>query len=240
MSDNTHQELAADMARWREQLAASRNVAVHGLENCEGMPVPYRYNLLASAVREIRGLVRPEPGTAGFLEEKSWYESTSPHLKDVLRREGILPPADLPPVNLPTGADGVEAGKKPWSVCSLVDLPGIGIEFSQFHTDKYFKFVCWWHNAETKEGHVYEVTVREWDIPAVSADVPRWRALGQADGQAIFSLESSSKRLAIECGLSAMRRYLVRGHRAAWRTWRRALQSSILNPQSSIEKEVQA
>lgn len=110
MSDNTHQELAADIARWREQLAAARNVAVHGLENCEGMPVPYRYNLLASAVREIRGLMRPEPRTAGFLEEKSWYESTSPHFKDVLRRKGILPPADLPPVNLPSGADGTETG----------------------------------------------------------------------------------------------------------------------------------
>lgn len=144
---------------------------------------------------------------------------------------GALPPLDLPP-----GADGVEAGKKPWSVCSLVDLPGIGIEFSQFHTDKYFKFVCWWHNAETKEGHVYEVTVKPW----MTGQSPTWRALAQADGQAIFSLESSSKRLAIECGLSSMRRYLVRGHRAAWRTWRRALQSSILNPQSSIEKGAQA
>lgn len=155
----------------------------------------------------------------------------NPPMSEPASGTGALPPLDLPP-----GADGVEAGKKPWSVCSLVDLPGIGIEFSQFHTDKYFKFVCWWHNAEIKEGRVYEMTVREWDIPAVSADVPRWRALGQADGQAIFSLESSSKRLAIECGLSAMRRYLVRGHRAAWRTWRRGLQSSILNPQSSIEK----
>ena len=147
---------------------------------------------------------------------------------------GALPPLDLPP-----GADGVEAGKQPWSVCSLVDLPGIGIEFSQFHTDKYFKFVCWWHNAETKEGRVYEMTV-EPCCSVFDGNVSRWRTRAQADGKDLFVMESASKRLAIECGLSAFRRYLIRGHRAAWRTWRRALQSSILNPQSSIKKGEEA
>lgn len=113
-------------------------------------------------------------------------------------------------------------GEKTFTLASLGSIPELGIEFHAYHTKDYYKFMCWWHNDQDPVGHVYELTVKEWGILAASDGVPKWRALAMSGGKTLFSLESSSKRLAIECALTAMRRYLIRGNRAAWRTYRKA------------------
>lgn len=107
-------------------------------------------------------------------------------------------------------------GEKTFTLASLGSIPEIGIEFHAYHTKDYYKFLCWWHNEHEPAGRVYELTVK----PGDAGDF--WYANGLAGGKPLFSLGSYSKRLAIECGLVAMRRYLIRGHRAAWTTWRKA------------------
>jgi hypothetical protein len=98
-----------------------------------------------------------------------------------------------------------------------VNIPEIGIEFHQFYTDDYFKAVCYWENKEG-ERRVYEITVKPW----AATSTAKWRASAQVCGKVLFVLEADSKCLAIECALVAMRRYLIRAHRCAWRTYRKA------------------
>lgn len=110
-----------------------------------------------------------------------------------------------------------DAEKKPFTTASLASIPEIGIEFHPFHTKDYYKFICFWKNDQEPNGRVYELTVNP--SGAATDGAPKWRARGQTGGKSLFVLEAASKRLAIECGLVAMRRYLIRGHRAAWSTY---------------------
>ena len=153
----------------------------------------------------------PAAGAGVYHTPKAALDAVmaNPPMGEPTAGTGALPPLDLP-------------STKPFTTASLASIPELGIEFHAYHTKDYYKFMCWWHNDQDPVGHVYELTVKEWGILAASDGVPKWRALAMSGGKTLFSLESSSKRLAIECGLTAMRRYLIRGHRAAWRTWRRA------------------
>ena len=151
---------------------------------------------------------------------------------------------DLPtkpiPATLPGGIDGAEpepiepnaqkmaqGEKPPFTRTALVNIPEIGIEFHQFYTEEYYHAACYFHNKEG-DRHVYEVTVRP--FPNGEGEIGRWHANCMADGATKFSLESKSKSIAIECALTAMRRYLVRGHRAAWRTYRKAAAAACCRP----------
>ena len=113
------------------------------------------------------------------------------------------------------GSRPVATESKPWSPCDIASIPEIGLEFKSVHTKTYHKYFCYWHNAEKSDEHVYEVTVL-----AFAPD--SWQAIALNDGREIFALYSKSKRNAIELALVAMRRYLIRGHRCAWRTYRKA------------------
>ncbi len=113
-----------------------------------------------------------------------------------------------------------DAEKKPFTTASLASIPELGIEFHPFHTKDYYKFICFWKNDQEPNGRVYELTVKP--SGAATDSAPKWRARGQTGGKSLFVLEAASKRLAIECGLVAMRRYLIRGHRAAWITYRKS------------------
>ena len=77
--------------------------------------------------------------------------------------------------------------------------------------------MCYWENKEG-ERRVYEITVKPWAATGTS----KWRARAQVCGKVLFYLEGASKCLVIECALVAMRRYLIRANRAAWRTYRKA------------------
>lgn len=118
------------------------------------------------------------------------------------------PPLDIPPADLPAER----------SVASLhADLPMLGIEFRQFSTKTFYKFVALFKGEKPNDSHVYEVTVR----PMPCASGVRWHANCTTDGGTVLTLESRSKHTAIKCALAAMRAHLVRSHRAAWRTWRK-------------------
>jgi len=123
------------------------------------------------------------------------------------------PLSDAPGGSRPVATEG-----KPWSICDVASIPEIGLEFKSVHTKTYHKYFCYWHNDGTSDEHVYEITVCQFE--------GHWRSTLLNDGNTVCELLSRSKRNAIELGLAAMRRYLIRGHRRAWRTYRKAEKSA--------------
>lgn len=203
----------------REVLAESARLAVEALSAVTPIdkPVPTldeSGTILGEAINKLRNLVCPEKETVGE------YRTPKAALDAVMAN----PPFNIPPAAEPVDPDApkMAQGEKPWKQANLASIPELGINFNQHYTKDYYKAVCWWHNDETREGHVYELTVKKWASGATSDGVATWRALAQTDGKVLFSLESKSKGGAIECALAAFRRYLIRGHRAAWRTYRKA------------------
>ena len=233
---NNEQKLNT-VKRWREALQETARTAVEALAfetpiNKAAPSLDESSEILGAAIHKIRELVRPEPKTVAFWEEEAWYR-----MKDAAKPAGEYhtPKAALdavmanPPFNIPPAAEPVDPkapeilpGEKPFTTASLASIPELNIEFHEYHAKDYYKFLCWWHNDQEPDGRVYELTVKPWCTGAATDGAPKFRALAQTGGHVLFALESSSKRLAIECALVAMRRYLIRGHRAAWRTYRKA------------------
>ena len=227
--------------QWKESLAESARTAVEALAAITpiGKPAPSTdeaSKILGQAMLRIRELVRPEPKTVAFLEEAAWYrmkEAEKPAgeyrtPKDALDFVMANPPLNIPPAAEPIDPNApkmVPDEKPPFTRCTLVNIPEIGIEFHQFYTEEYYHAVCYFHNKEGNQ-HVYEVTVRP--FPNGEGEIGRWHANCMADGATKFILESKSKSIAIECALTAMRRYLVRGHRCAWRTARKAAKMAAI------------
>lgn len=166
---------------------------------------------------EALSAITPTGKLAPSIEEASKILGHAIHkIRELVRPE----PLDIPPAAEPIDPNAQKM--------ALVNIPEIGIEFQQFYTKEYYHAACYFHNKEGDQ-HVYEVTVRP--FPNGEGEICRWHANCMADGETKFILESKSKSIAIECALTAMRRYLVRGHRAAWRTYRKA---------AKIKEEVQA
>ena len=91
------------------------------------------------------------------------------------------------------------------------DIPELGIFWRRFYTPKYVHIIAAWNNGQ--DAHVYQMTVRPWPL----ASGERWHVNVTNDGGTVFTMESKSKCLAERCGLSAMRAYIIRGHRKTWR-----------------------
>ncbi len=203
----------------REVLAESARLAVEALSAVTPIdkPVPTldeSGTILGEAINKLRNLVCPEKETVGE------YRTPKAALDAVMAN----PPFNIPPAAEPVDPKAPEMlpGEKPFTTASLASIPELNIEFHEYHAKDYYKFLCWWHNDQEPDGRVYELTVKPWCTGAATDGAPKFRALAQTGGHVLFALESSSKRLAIECALVAMRRYLIRGHRAAWRTYRKA------------------
>ena len=237
-----HPELAASCDRMRTLLVDVCTTAAEALKAArEAESDGERWRRLSAAIANLRSTLRPKPETMAFLTEVVYYLQHDKRLR--LAAEPVFGSGNVfhtspeaiefvlsnPPMgDLPPGADGVEAhaepidpkapkmvrGGKPWSVCDIVNIPEVGIEFKSVHTKTYHKYFCYWHAAETSDEHVYEVTVS-----AHAED--SWQTVALSDGKEIFALFANSRRKAIELGLAAMRRWLIRGHRCAWRTARR-------------------
>ena len=218
--------------QWREALKESARTAVEVLAKEAPIDKPAlsldeSIKLIGEAIHKIRDLVRPEPKTVAFLEEAAWYrmkgaekpagEYRTP--KDAIDFVMANPPLNIPPAAEPIdpSAPKMVQGESKFTRLSLVNIPGLNIEFHQFYTEDYFKAVCYWENKEG-ERRVYEITVKPWALTGTGPG--KWRALAQVCAKTIFALEGNSKSLVIECALVAMRRYLVRAHRCAWRTYR--------------------
>ena len=231
--------------QWRTALQEAARTAVEALafETPINKAVPSldeRSEILGAAIHKIRELVRPEPKTVAFLEEEAWYRmkrEAKPSGEYRTPKEAIdfvtaNPPLDIPPAADPIqpGAPKMVPGDKPFTRLSLVNIPELNIEFHNFYTDDFYKAVCYWENKEG-ERRVYEITVKPWALTGTGPG--KWRALAQVCAKTIFALEGNSKSLVIECALVAMRRYLIRAHRCAWRTARRLAKQQAYNSKAA-------
>ena len=225
---------------WREALKESARTAVEALsavtpieEDVEAPTTDEASEILGHAILKIRELMRPAPKTVAFLEEEAWYrmkgagkpagEYRTP--KSALDFVMANPPLNIPPAAEPIqpGTPQMVPGEKPFTRLSLVNIPELNIEFHNFYTDDFYKAVCYWENKEG-ERRVYEITVKPW----AATGTAKWRARAQVCGKVLFYLEAASKCLAIECALVAMRRYLIRSHSYAWRTYRKAAKAAAV------------
>lgn len=224
--------------QWKKSLSESARTAVEALSAITPIDAPppstdEASKILGHAILKIRELVRPAPKTVAFLEEEAWYrmkgaekpagEYRTP--KSALDFVLANPPFEKPSAAEPIqpGAPQMVQGEKPFTWLSLVNIPELNIEFHNFYTADFFKAVCYWENKEG-ERRVYEITVKPWSATGTS----KWRARAQVCGKVLFYLEAASKSLAIECALVAMRRYLIRAHRCAWRTYRKASKAAAV------------
>ena len=210
--------------QWKEYLAESARTAVEALSaitpiNQTAAPsIDEAGKILGHAILKIRELVRPEPKTVAFQEEAAWYRMKVAEMERAYSTP--MSALDIPPAAEPIDPNApkmVPGEKPPFTRLSLVNIPEINIEFHNFYTDDFYKAVCYWENKEG-ERRVYEITVKPWAATGTS----KWRARVQVCGKVLFYLEGASKCLVIECALVAMRRYLIRSHRCAWRTYRKA------------------
>lgn len=231
--------------QWKESLAESARTAVEALAAITPIDKPApstdeASKILGQAMLRIRELVRPEPKTVAFLEEAAWYrmkEAAKPAGEYRTPMSAIDFITANPPLNIPPAAEPIDPnapklvrGESKFTRLSLVNIPGLNIEFHQFYTEDYFKAVCYWENKEG-ERRVYEITVKPWALTGTGPG--KWRALAQVCAKTIFALDGNSKSLVIECALVAMRRYLVRAHRCAWRTARRVAKQQAYNSKAA-------
>ena len=231
--------------QWKESLAESARTAVEALAAITPIDKPApstdeASKILGQAMLRIRELVRPEPKTVAFLEEAAWYrmkEAAKPAGEYRTPMSAIDFITANPPLNIPPAAEPIDPnapklvrGESKFTRLSLVNIPGLNIEFHQFYTEDYFKAVCYWENKEG-ERRVYEITVKPWALTGTGPG--KWRALAQVCAKTIFALDGNSKSLVIECALVAMRQYLVRAHRCAWRTARRVAKQQAYNSKAA-------
>ena len=74
------------------------------------------------------------------------------------------------------------------------------------------KLIATWRDVAND--HVYEISVqRDGDSPNCG-----WQALATNDGRNVFQLRTKSRHNCEHFALSAMKRYLKRGHRKTYRT----------------------
>ncbi len=240
-------DAAKSAERLREKLVKALGIidaarSDDGKAQAEGKPgTAWRY--LSAAVGALRSLLRPEPGTIAWHTEIDYYLDHEPHLRWDASGEYRTPKDAIdfvtanPPLNIPPAAEPIDPsapkmvqGESKFTRLSLVNIPGLNIEFHQFYTEDYFKAVCYWENKEG-ERRVYELTVKPWALTGTGPG--KWRALAQVCAKTIFALEGNSKSLVIECALVAMRQYLVRAHRCAWRTARRLAKQQAYNSKAA-------
>jgi len=129
-----------------------------------------------------------------------------------------LPGNDLPPKTFftPEAAkkviDPVFANPPLTGFAKFLSLPELGIQFRRHKSANMTKLIATWR--DDANDHVYEISVqRDGDSPNCG-----WRALATNDGHNVFQLRTKNRHNCEHFALSAMKRYLKRGHRKTYRT----------------------
>lgn len=129
-----------------------------------------------------------------------------------------LPGNDLPPKTFftPEAAkkviDPVFMNPPLTGFAKFLSLPELGIQFRRHKSANMTKLIATWR--DDANDHVYEISVlRDGDSPNCG-----WRALATNDGHNVFQLRTKNRHNCEHFALSAMKRYLKRGHRKTYRT----------------------
>ena len=108
--------------------------------------------------------------------------------------------------------DVVTANSPLTGFAKFLSVPALGIQFRRHKSANMTKLVATWRNDA--DDHIYEITVqRDGDTPNCG-----WRATATNDGHVVFQLRAKNRSNCEHFALSAMKRYLKRGHRRTYRT----------------------
>ena len=108
--------------------------------------------------------------------------------------------------------DVVTANPPLTGFAKFLSLPELGIQFRRHKSANMTKLIATWR--DDANDHVYEISVqRDGDSPNCG-----WRALATNDGHNVFQLRTKNRHNCEHFALSAMKRYLKRGHRKTYRT----------------------
>ncbi len=107
--------------------------------------------------------------------------------------------------------DVVTANPPLTGFAKFLSVPALGIQFRRHKSANMTKLVATWR--DDANDHIYEITVqRDGDTPNCG-----WRATATNDGHNVFQLLTKNRSKCEQCALSAMKRYLKRGHRRTYR-----------------------
>ena len=108
--------------------------------------------------------------------------------------------------------DVVTANPPLTGLAKLLAVPALGMQFRRHKSANMTKLIATWR--DDANDHVYEISVqRDGDSPNCG-----WRALATNDGHNVFQLRTKNRSNCEHFALSAMKRYLKRGHRRTYRT----------------------
>jgi hypothetical protein len=91
-----------------------------------------------------------------------------------------------------------------------LSVPVLGMQFRRYKSANMTKIVASWRDEANS--HVYEITVEP------ICDSLSWCATAANDGHVVFQLRTKNRTNCEHFALSAMKRYLKRGHRRTYRT----------------------
>ena len=186
------------------------------------MNLKEKNNVLRLALDNINYIVTENAGNNPTDIEKQYdcnafaFDAICKVVADCVRAG--LPGNDLPPKTFftPEAAkkviDPVFANPPLTGFAKFLSLPELGIQFRRHKSANMTKLIATWR--DDANDHVYEISVqRDGDSPNCG-----WRALATNDGHNVFQLRTKNRHNCEHFALSAMKRYLKRGHRKTYRT----------------------
>lgn len=185
------------------------------------MTLKEKNNVLRLALDNINYIVTENAGNNPTDIEKQYdcnafaFDAICKVVADCVRAG--LPGNDLPPKTFftPEAAkkviDPVLMNPPLTGFAKFLSLPELGIQFRRHTSANMTKLIATWR--DDANDHVYEISVhRDGDSPNCG-----WRALATNDGHNVFQLRTKNRTNCEHFALSAMKRYLKRGHRRTYR-----------------------
>lgn len=152
----------------------------------------------------IQDIIRDAHALAQWTGDADLIQSGA---ETIARRLERLVKHGLPDSETPSSESNADSFGK------ILAVKWLGIEFRRFRSNAETVYVATWRNDETRDSHVYEIHVKR------DGDTPNCGFIAQAtnDGRRVFSLSAKNRSHCELCALSAMKRYLSRGHRGPYR-----------------------
>ena len=210
MSD-TITNLIADIRKWEQnakknsadpKLAEVGSALVSVLDpiatRLEQLAAPWVYFTPEAITKFLNGELKVEaPSAEQSKKDEGLSFEDAPNLNEVLR-------------NPPFKGGAEEEARERFG--KFLSIPALGIQFRRYRSANTTILVATWR--DDCNSHVYVLRVeRDGDTPNCG-----WRATATNDGHVVFQLRTKNRSNCEHFALSAMKRYLKRGHRRTYRT----------------------
>ena len=190
------------------------------------MTLQDKNDVLRDALMSINKInVRFFRDTIGASKEEK-YDCGKTAFDDIAKVVASVVRRDLFGGDLPAGTCFTpEAARERFG--RYLSVPALGMQFRRYRSANTTILVATWR--DDVNSHVYVLRVeRDGDTPNCG-----WRATATNDGHIVFQLRTKSRSNCENLALSAMKRYLKRGHRKTYRTIAKAKEESKMNAETT-------